>query len=78
MRYHAKWTGKPIDIASRGMAAFRRTGSMTGTVETDEPMKPFVVSRRTLKIMDSSMANLKKGLVSAPVDLSAFSPRKKK
>ena len=34
-----------------------------------ELVKPFTVSRRTLKMMDSSMANLTKGLVSDPIDL---------
>lgn len=43
-----------------------------------EPVNLFTVSRRTLRMMDSSMASFKKGLVSAPVDLSAFTPRKKK
>ncbi|MGA2613170.1 MAG: hypothetical protein ABSG38_06945 [Spirochaetia bacterium] len=47
-------------------------------LEPREPVKPFSVSRRTLRMMDSSMANLKKGLVSGPVDLSAFSTRGKK
>jgi addiction module HigA family antidote len=32
-----------------------------------EQLKPFTLSRRTLKIMDSSMANLKKGVVSEPI-----------
>ena len=47
-------------------------------LEPRELVKPFTVSRRTLKMMASSMANLKKGLVSGPVDLSAFSKRRKK
>ncbi len=47
-------------------------------LEPRELVKPFSVSRRTLKMMDSSMANLKKGLVSDPVDLSAFSTKGKK
>lgn len=33
-------------------------------------VKPFTVSRRTLKMMNSSMENLKKGIVSDPIDLS--------
>lgn len=47
-------------------------------LEPRELVKPFTVSRRTLKMMDSSMANMKKGLVSDPIDLSAFSTKKKK
>ncbi len=31
--------------------------------------KPFDVSARTLKMMDKSVANLKKGTVSEPIDL---------
>ena len=38
-------------------------------LEPRELVKPFTVSRRTLKMMDSSMANLKKGIVSEPIDL---------
>ncbi len=34
--------------------------------------KPFEVSANTLNMMDSSIENLKKGEVSAPIDLSAF------
>lgn len=34
--------------------------------------KPFEVSANTLNMMDSSIENLKKGDVSAPIDLSAF------
>jgi hypothetical protein len=33
---------------------------------------PEAISARTLKMMDKSVANLKKGLASAPIDLSAF------
>ena len=40
-------------------------------LEPRELVKPFTVSRRTLKVMDSSMANLKKGIVSDSIDLSA-------
>ena len=38
-------------------------------LEPRELVKPFTVSRRTLKMMDSSMENLKKGRVSEPIDL---------
>ena len=33
---------------------------------------PHAVSARTLKMLDKSVANLKKGLASTPVDLSKF------
>lgn len=33
---------------------------------------PFEVSKKTLATMDKSMANLKKGKVSKPIDLTAF------
>jgi hypothetical protein len=33
---------------------------------------PHVISARTLKRLDKSIANLKKGLASAPIDLTAF------
>ena len=36
---------------------------------------PFEVSRKTLAQMDSSMKNLKKGKVSKPIDLTAFSAK---
>jgi hypothetical protein len=39
-------------------------------LEPREPVQPFAVSRRTLKMMDRSMANLKRGVVSDPIDLS--------
>ena len=35
-------------------------------------VSPEAISPRTLKMMDKSAANLKKGLASAPIDLSAF------
>ena len=35
-------------------------------------VSPKAVSVRSLKMLDKSVANLKKGLVSAPIDLSAF------
>lgn len=47
-------------------------------LEPRELVKPFTVSRRTLKMMDSSMANFKKGLAGEPIDLSAFSTKRKK
>ena len=46
-------------------------------LEPRELVKPFVVSRRTLKMMDSSVANLKKGLVGDSIDLSAFAQKRK-
>jgi hypothetical protein len=33
---------------------------------------PEVISARSLKILDKSVANLKKGLASPPIDLAAF------
>jgi hypothetical protein len=33
---------------------------------------PHAISARSLKMLDKSAANLKKGLASAPIDLSAF------
>ncbi len=35
-------------------------------------VSPSAISARTLKMLDKSAANLKKGLASAPVDLTAF------
>jgi hypothetical protein len=35
-------------------------------------VSPDTISARSLKMLEKSAANLKKGLVSAPVDLSAF------
>jgi len=35
-------------------------------------VSPEAISARSLKMLDKSVANLKKGLVSAPIDLSAF------
>ena len=40
-------------------------------LEPRELVKPFPVSRRTLKMMDASVANMKKGVVSDPIDLPA-------
>ena len=41
-------------------------------LEPRELTKPFQVSVRTLKMMDSSMENFNKRLVSEPIDLSAY------
>ena len=41
-------------------------------LESRELTKPFQVSENTLKMMDSSMENFNKGLVSEPIDLSAY------
>ncbi|HAF02783.1 MAG TPA: hypothetical protein DCG89_03135 [Spartobacteria bacterium] len=35
-------------------------------------VSPDMISVRSLKMLDKSAANLKKGLASAPIDLSAF------
>lgn len=40
-------------------------------LEPRELTKPFVVSRRTLKMMDRSMANLKRGKVNDAIKMSA-------
>ena len=40
-----------------------------------ELVAPFEVSKKTLAVMDSSMANFKKGKVSKPIDLSSFGGR---
>ena len=45
-------------------------------LEPRELVKPFTVSRRKLKMMDKSMSNLKKGVVSDPIDLSDFKDEK--
>jgi hypothetical protein len=45
-------------------------------LEPRELVKPASVSRQALKTMDKSMTNLKKGVVSAPVDLSDFKDKK--
>ena len=42
-------------------------------LEPRELVAPFELSQRTLASMDASMANLRKGEVSQPIDLSAFS-----
>jgi hypothetical protein len=39
-------------------------------LEPRKLLKPFAVSPRTLKMMDRSVANLKRGVVSDPIDLS--------
>ncbi|MBQ8063172.1 MAG: hypothetical protein IJ230_04465 [Clostridia bacterium] len=44
----------------------------TIVLEPRELTVPFQVSANTLSMMDASMANLKSGSVSAPVDLSDF------
>lgn len=41
-------------------------------LEPRELVAPFEVSRNTLGMMDSAMANVKKGKASKPVDLSSF------
>jgi hypothetical protein len=41
-------------------------------LEPRELVAPFELSMNTLAMMDSAMANLKKGKVSKPIDLSAF------
>ena len=44
-------------------------------LEPRELVAPFEVSQKTLATMDQSMKNLKKGKVSKPIDLSAFSDK---
>jgi CO/xanthine dehydrogenase FAD-binding subunit len=41
-------------------------------LEPRELVQPFELSKRTLATMDASMANLKSGKASDPIDLSAF------
>ena len=41
-------------------------------LEPRELTKPFQVSAKTLKMMDSSMENFNKELTSDPIDLSAY------
>lgn len=41
-------------------------------LEPRQLVAPFELSRRSLAMMDASMANFKDGKVSAPVDLAAF------
>jgi hypothetical protein len=41
-------------------------------LEPRELTDPLEISRRTLAMMDASMENLKKGVVSEPIDLSTF------
>ena len=41
-------------------------------LEPRELTKPFQVSENTLKMMDSSMENFSKGLVSDPIDLFSY------
>lgn len=41
-------------------------------LEPRELVAPFELSRNSLGMMDSAMANLKKGKASKPIDLSAF------
>ncbi|UZX32456.1 hypothetical protein [Lactobacillus helsingborgensis] len=41
-------------------------------LEPRELVKPKNISDKALKVMDESVANLKKGRMSAPVDLSDF------
>ena len=44
-------------------------------LEPRQLVAPHELSKKTLKTLDSSMANLKKGKVSKPIDLSAFADR---
>lgn len=41
-------------------------------LEPRELVEPFELSRETLSMMDSAVDNLKKGVVSEPVDLTEF------
>ena len=41
-------------------------------LEPRELVAPFLVSERTLRMMDQSMENLNEGKASAPIDLSDF------
>ncbi len=45
-------------------------------LEPRELAKPFIISKRTLKMMDSSVANFNKGMVSDPLDLAEKRRRK--
>jgi len=44
-------------------------------LEPRQLVAPFELSRRSLAMMDASMANFKDGKVSAPVDLTAFADK---
>jgi hypothetical protein len=45
-------------------------------LEPRELVKPFSISRRTLKMMDASVANFKKGMVSEPIELTVARRKK--
>jgi hypothetical protein len=47
-------------------------------LEPRQLVAPFELSKNTLKTLGSSVANLKKGKVSKPIDLSAFGWRQGK
>jgi hypothetical protein len=44
-------------------------------LEPRELVAPFELSKKTLETMDASMKNIKKGKVSKPIDLSAFTDK---
>lgn len=44
-------------------------------LEPRQLIAPLELSKKTLKTLDSSMANFKKGKVSKPIDLSAFNAK---
>jgi hypothetical protein len=55
--------------AAFGHYHVREYGDGRIVLEPRELVRPITVSRRTLKMMDTSMENLKKGRVSEPIDI---------
>ena len=78
MEYDAKIDGKKRVTLRRAAFNYYHVQEYSNgqiLLQPRELVAPFEVSKKTLAVMDSSMANLKKGKVSKPVDLSSFGGR---
>ncbi len=68
-------TKKRVTIRGAKYANYRVLEFPNGKIvlEPRELVAPFEVSSNTLEMMDSAIANIRKGKASSPVDLSSFS-----
>ena len=70
----SKNTKIPLDITTDNYDYYHVIEFPNGKIELEPRvlMDPFEISEDTLRMVDASMKNLKKGIASEPVDLSAF------
>ena len=73
--YDAKTDSKKrITLRGKAYDYYHVTEFANGRIELEPRvlLSPFEISENTLKMIDSAAENLKKGIVSDPIDLSEF------